>query len=126
MTWYARDLTSLISERSRGRHLEVGTPYAAPDSVCRSLAPLGGTRPEQDPRAAFAELGCDRLAHAARSAGDKKGGPVLSASRTSQSPVATIPAFSIMITALRIGTTGRCSIPAGTLKAWFGLSTTVS
>ena len=43
-----------------------------------------------------------------------------------QSPVATIPAFSIMITALRTGTTGRCSMPAGTLKAWFGLSATAS
>ena len=31
-----------------------------------------------------------------------------------QSPVATTPAFSIISTAVRTGTTGRCSIPAGT------------
>jgi hypothetical protein len=46
--------------------------------------------------------------------------------RLSQSPVATTQAFSIISTALRIGTTGRCSMPAGTVKACRGLESTTA
>jgi hypothetical protein len=43
-----------------------------------------------------------------------------------QLPVGTTPAFSIISTAVRMGATGRCSIPAGTENACRGPSSTVS
>ena len=61
------------------QHLEIGIRYAASDSVCRSLASLGGACPYEDPRSAFAELRCDGLTNAARSAGDQKGGSLVGA-----------------------------------------------